>query len=252
MAWAGVAILHRHEIWGKMHACVEGYKYFKFWRVTWMTPFRYCRIFKRLLSRHARWICTSLLWGSSWRTNPEWQPCACVWYHQYTWYLIPFFLEGDPNSSRYDDLVQDDSNALAILDDYFTGVSWLIIGVNIYILSHRGTNWGWVCSTDITNRSDCCELTEKQQKLCSIWGPLGTGYSDKIRIQKSTKWFHPITIWFQLLVFPHVRLAKELVIYCVALRQRQRSANMQTGTFGVAYKRLGWPYQLSWFWCQLL
>ena len=32
-----------------------------------------------------------------------------------------FFLGGDPNPSRYDDLVQDDSNALAILDDYFTG-----------------------------------------------------------------------------------------------------------------------------------
>ena len=42
--------------------------------------------------------------------------------------LHVFFLGGDPNPSRYDDLVQDDSNALAILDDYFTGVSWLIIG----------------------------------------------------------------------------------------------------------------------------
>lgn len=32
-------------------------------------------------------------------------------------------LGGDPNSS-YDDLVEDDRNALEILDDYFTGVPW--------------------------------------------------------------------------------------------------------------------------------
>ena len=42
--------------------------------------------------------------------------------------IYPIVLGGDLDSSRYDDLVQDDSNALAILDDYFTGVSWPFIG----------------------------------------------------------------------------------------------------------------------------
>jgi hypothetical protein len=44
-------------------------------------------------------------------------------------------------------------------------------------LTAEGAMLHFGCCTDITNCSDCCELTEKQQKLGSSWGPLG---SDKI------------------------------------------------------------------------